>query len=211
MSKEVKILKTKDRILLEALNLFSKDGYEGVSIKQIADAVGIKDSSLYKHYTSKKEIYESILVKMKEDMGELGMRLHLPDIEDQKYVQKYGELTVETLTDITKQAFLFYLKDEIASKCRRMLIIEQYRNPDAGTLYQKIFLEDSIKYLTLIFRSLINARILKQSDPELIALYYYTPIYYLLARYDAYPEKEEEALSYIDRHVQEFYRLYHKS
>ena len=204
-----KAIKTRDRILLEALNLFSQDGYEGVSIKRIADAVGIKDSSLYKHYASKREIFDSILEKMKEEMGDLGIRLHLPDITEPNYIETYGQLTVERLTDLTKQAFLFYLKDEIASKCRRMLIIEQYHSTEAGTLYRKIFLEDSITYQTAIFQSLINSGILKKADPEMMAIYYYTPINYLLTRYDTHPEQEQEALSYIERHVQEFFRLYH--
>ena len=41
---------TRDKILNAALDLFSTGGYEGVSVKQIAAAVGIKDSSLYKHF-----------------------------------------------------------------------------------------------------------------------------------------------------------------
>ena len=40
---------TKERILLEALKLFSNEGYEAVSVEQIAVAVGIKAPSLYKH------------------------------------------------------------------------------------------------------------------------------------------------------------------
>lgn len=41
-------MNTKERIVKEALTLFSKHGYQGTSVKNIADAVGIKDSSLYK-------------------------------------------------------------------------------------------------------------------------------------------------------------------
>ena len=41
---------TKQRILTEAVKLFSKEGYEAVSVDQIAKAVGIKAPSLYKHY-----------------------------------------------------------------------------------------------------------------------------------------------------------------
>ena len=38
---------TKHKILLEALRLFSKRGYDAVSVEQIASAVGIKAPSLY--------------------------------------------------------------------------------------------------------------------------------------------------------------------
>ena len=49
---------TKQRILLEALRLFSRKGYDAVSVEQIADAVGVKAPSLYKHYKSKQDIFD---------------------------------------------------------------------------------------------------------------------------------------------------------
>ena len=55
---------TKEKIIDEALTLFSTKGYQGTSVKNIADAVGIKDSSLYKHYKSKKEIFDTIVLEM---------------------------------------------------------------------------------------------------------------------------------------------------
>ena len=48
-------MKTKDRITEAALSLFAENGFNGTSVKQIADAVGIRDASLYKHYKSKRE------------------------------------------------------------------------------------------------------------------------------------------------------------
>ena len=53
-------MNTRDRILLEALRLFSQRGYDAVSVEQIAAAVGIKAPSLYKHYKSKRDIFDAI-------------------------------------------------------------------------------------------------------------------------------------------------------
>ena len=50
---------TKQKILNEALTLFSEKGYSAVYVSDIADAVGIKAPSLYKHYKSKQEIFDS--------------------------------------------------------------------------------------------------------------------------------------------------------
>ena len=41
---------TKERILEEALSLFSKKGFKAVTVEEIAQKVGIKAPSLYKHY-----------------------------------------------------------------------------------------------------------------------------------------------------------------
>ena len=52
---------TKDKIFDTALDLFSKKGYDSVSVRTIASEVGIKESSIYNHYSSKKDILMSIL------------------------------------------------------------------------------------------------------------------------------------------------------
>ena len=55
---------TKQRILDEALTLFSEKGYANVFVGDIAEAVGIKAPSLYKHYKSKKAIFDAIIDEM---------------------------------------------------------------------------------------------------------------------------------------------------
>ena len=69
---------TKQRILTEAVKLFSKEGYEAVSVDQIAKAVGIKAPSLYKHYKSKHDIFDSILQVMEQRDGENAAACSLP-------------------------------------------------------------------------------------------------------------------------------------
>ena len=51
----------KDKIFNVSVDLFSEHGYDGVSIRQIAREVGIKESSIYNHYPSKEAILDSIL------------------------------------------------------------------------------------------------------------------------------------------------------
>ena len=47
-----------ERIVYEALVLFSKKGYSDVYVAEIASAVGIKAPSLYKHFKSKRDIFD---------------------------------------------------------------------------------------------------------------------------------------------------------
>ena len=49
-------IKTKDRILFAALDLFSEKGYDQTSIDLVAEAVGIKGPSIYAHYKGKEEV-----------------------------------------------------------------------------------------------------------------------------------------------------------
>ena len=61
---------TKQRILDEALTLFSEKGYANVFVGDIAERVGIKAPSLYKHYKSKKAIFDAIIDKMNASFAE---------------------------------------------------------------------------------------------------------------------------------------------
>ena len=59
---------TRERIVDEALTLFAAKGFKGTTVRNIADAVGIKDASLYKHFRSKQEILDTIVKQMYEQI-----------------------------------------------------------------------------------------------------------------------------------------------
>lgn len=52
---------TRHRILLEASRLFASRGYHGTSTRDIAEAVGIRQPSLFHHYATKQAIAEAVL------------------------------------------------------------------------------------------------------------------------------------------------------
>ena len=54
-------MNTKEKIFNISIDLFSKKGYDSVSLREIADGVGIKKSSIYSHYPSKEAILMDIL------------------------------------------------------------------------------------------------------------------------------------------------------
>ena len=46
----------RSRIMDEAANLFLQRGYEGTSLRQLAEVVGMKAGSLYYHFSSKDQL-----------------------------------------------------------------------------------------------------------------------------------------------------------
>ena len=57
---------TKEKILRTSLKLFAQNGYEAVSVSQIASELGITKGAIYKHYESKRHIFDSILRHMEQ-------------------------------------------------------------------------------------------------------------------------------------------------
>ena len=56
----------KEEIILTTLELAAEKGLAGVSMSMIADKIGIKKPSLYKHFSSKEEIVETMYQFLRE-------------------------------------------------------------------------------------------------------------------------------------------------
>lgn len=200
---------TKERIVEEALNLFSVKGYKGTSVKNIADAVGIKDSSLYKHFKNKQEILDTIVETMRQRISEMSDSFGLPsDGNLKKAAETYASYDENSLVEFSNRIFLFYLKDSLVSKFWRMGNIEQFQNPEVYAVFHKLFLEDSITYQAALFADMSKEKILIDADPQVMAMYFYAPIFFLLSKYANDAENKAGAIEILDKQVREFYRIY---
>lgn len=63
--------RTKEQILSVAMELFIEHGYEGTSVRDIADALSITPSALYYHFKGKEEIATSLLAQRRSELDEL--------------------------------------------------------------------------------------------------------------------------------------------
>ncbi len=199
-------MNTKQKILNEALTLFSEKGYSSVYVGDIADAVGIKAPSLYKHYKSKQEIFDSCVKVFSERMEDIRTGLRLPDTA--KAGIDYQTVTTESLIEIANGLFMFYWQDDVAAKFRKMLMIERYHNPELNELFEDLFINGAVRHEEKIFSDLIQAKIIKNENPHIIALRFYTPIFYLLQKYDMHPDMIAEANKELTLMVQEFCNTY---
>ena len=96
---------TKEKILNEALILFSEKGYSDVFVGDIATAVGIKAPSLYKHFKGKQEIFDSCVEKFFERMTQIRNELFLPDTPQSDV--SYETADTEKITEFAIGLFMF--------------------------------------------------------------------------------------------------------
>ena len=189
----MKTTTTKQRILAEAVRLFSREGYEAVSVEQIAKAVGIKAPSLYKHYTSKRDIFDSILRVMEQQDEESAHAYSLPEEPREIMPQAYERPSAEDLILFSKQQFRYWTEDEFASSFRKMLTVEQYRSEEMNRLYHQYLGAGPLKYVADLLGS-------RQQ-----ALSFYGPMHLLYSVYDA---AEDKAAVYdlLDAHFERWRR-----
>jgi len=197
---------TKEVILRVALKLFSERGYDGVGIRDIAKEIGIRESALYKHYSGKQDIFDSILKEVERRYQE-EVSAFIPPESMASILSGEGG-TREELFRISLTMFQFYLKTEYGSQLRRMLTIEQYRTSEAGRFFRELIIDNGLDYISGVFAHLIKDGVYVDADPMVMALQFYSPLYLLLSKYDNQPEKYEEAVSFLERHIAQFDKAY---
>lgn len=202
---------TKKRILEKALELFAANGYDSVSVGEIAKAVGIKAPSLYSHYPSKQAIFDAIVedTAMQYEKYTDEINIHVQDA--QKDTRVFSEITEEFLVNKVRQIFLYSLHNESISRFRRMMTIEQFRSEKLSAFYTERYVERIIRYHAAIFKSLIADGEIKKENPETLAMMYVSPVITLLGVCDRQPEREEECVKKLDEHVRLFYRSFNMS
>ncbi len=199
---------TKEIILYQALTLFSEKGFEGVSMRDIASAVGIKAASLYNHFRSKRDIFNSIIDEMSKRYDEMAVKIQLPMGDVNAVAGKYMKTTEPALVAIAKNIFLYFLKDDFASKYRRMLSIEQFRSTYASDVFHNFFINGIIGYQTMLFDNMIKQGAFIRCNPHIMALHFYSPLFMLLSKYDCRADGEEEALNILEDHIKQFSDIY---
>ena len=201
---------TRQKILEKALELFSTQGYDSVSVGEIARAVGIKAPSLYNHFPSKQAIFDAIVAstaaRYEADTGKID--IHVQDAAQD--IPVFTEITEEGLFEKVRQIFEYSLHNEKISRFRRMMTIEQFRSPELAALYSGRYVDRMIDYHAGIFRSLIAAGEIRREDPDALAWMYVSPVLALIGICDRQPEREAECLQKLREHVVLFFRMVHE-
>lgn len=203
-------MNTKEKILLVSLELFAKKGFDGVSVREIAKEVGVRESALYKHYKNKQEIMDSIIEVMGKRIGEAYVEYQIPEAISENVPKAYEMLTVDQLCEMSWKLFQLYTKDPQVSAYRRLMMREQFNNKEAAQKYCDHYITGVIKKQSKVFELLVGAGLFRKEDPEIIALQFYSPIFLMFQRYDCEPEKEEEIKEMVFRHVRSFGAIYQK-
>ncbi len=201
-------MNTKQRILDVALTLFAEKGYGNVYVGQIAEAVGIKAPSLYKHYKSKQDIFNAILDEMKRRYDAQAGALNMNGSDATADAQMFAGVSEDELVKMGIGLFSYFLHDEYVCRFRKMLTLEQFSNSELSKLYTKQYVDDPLSYQTTMFAMLISGGTLAQGDANVMALQFYAPIYMLLTLCDRHPERETGALLFLEQHIRQFNRNY---
>ena len=174
----------KEEILIVALHLFARDGYEAVSVSQIAGELDMTKGALYRHYKSKRDIFDCIVQRMEQQDSEQARQNEVPEESIEKVPEEYQNVSVEDFVGYSKSMFEYWTEDDFASSFRKMLTIEQFRSEEMQNLYQQYLVAGPASYVKDLFDSMgfTNAK-----DK---AVRFYAVMHFYYSLYDGAEDKE---------------------
>lgn len=203
-----KKISTQDRIIQEALALFAMRGYGAVSVQEIAEKVGIKAPSLYKHFSSKQEIFDAITKEMSIRYAEKTKTLDITGVAPDQDADVYAGVFENELVEIGLSLFDFFLSDEMLVQYRKMLTIEQFNDPALATVFSTQYVDTPLEFQKSIFTLLLERKIFMDADPKLMALQFYAPFYLLLGLHDREEKRHAEIIELLEKHIRQFSQIY---
>ncbi len=195
---------TKQEILRAALELFSVQGFEATSVSQIADAVGIRKASLYSHFENKQAILDALV---EEILARYAERSIFAGTDREKAADSLPQ-TPDAAVQMIRGQLFYILRDPAISRARKMLVIEQFRNPELAKLQTRQNYTDVMQYFTGVIKNLIRKGVLAEDDPEIMAAQLCLPISVWLGLCDREPEREQEVMELAEKHIRQFFRRY---
>lgn len=171
-------------------------------MRDIAKAVGIRESSLYNHFAGKREIFNAIVDICWQKAEEYYHSHGLPFGEDDGFApfRQSGPLEENVLA-----VFRYFFEDRWNLRFRRLLTMSQYDDEHAGQLYKKLYCWYPIQVQTAIFRGLTEAGELT-GEPKELALEFYGGVFLLMCCCEDWQEAEPK----LQKHIAAFQRTHGK-
>nr|WP_278834890.1 TetR/AcrR family transcriptional regulator [Methanobrevibacter smithii] len=182
---------TKDKIFDTALDLFSKKGYDSVSVRTIASEVGIKESSIYNHYSSKKDILMSILNYFEEYFK--GNPL------DDENIRKLLEENPEEFYHQGSEMFKQQIFEEKILKIMKLIFVQMYQIDEVKEFFLREILGGSTDFWSDVFEILIQKNVIgSDCNPNKLAEMYFGfsmfKLWEIFLKYDDFPKAEIEIM-----------------
>ena len=190
----------KEEILIVALHLFARDGYEAVSVSQIAGELDMTKGALYRHYKSKRDIFDSIVKRMEQQDSEQARENEVPEESIEKTPEEYQNVSFDDFVECSKSMFEYWTEDDFASSFRKMLTIEQFRSEGMQKLYQQYLVSGPAGYVKDLFKNM------KIKDPEENAVKFYANMFFYYNVYDGAADKAKAKCQFeqmLDKIVEE--------
>lgn len=163
---------TREKILNASIELFAHKGFKEVSVREIAAAVGIRASSIYKHYESKEDILDTIFSMFREKMSQTAF----PKDELMKSIRV---ISPESFLKESFERFKQVMWNSDIVKISRIIAIEQQRNESVRQFFVRELIEYPNQILRYAFDLMVENNMIDPVDTGILAEEYNSYAVYL--------------------------------
>ncbi len=97
---------SRDKILEVAEALYARRGFEGVGMREVAEAAGLGKSSLFHHFRSKAQLYLAVLDRVLERIERRAESALVSDLDPAERLERWLEVLIDTLAEYPAAARL---------------------------------------------------------------------------------------------------------
>jgi len=133
--------KKEQEVLRVASEYFLSHGYQGTSINAMARDSGISKESIYRYFSSKKDLFEAVIAK---ELTEYQEKFDFLTVE-------YDSMPLDEALRATIESTMFAVTSDRTLALRRLIFHEAVRSPDIGEYYYEIGPKQAYAYLEKIF------------------------------------------------------------
>lgn len=152
---------TKDKIFDSALFLFSEKGYDGVSIRDIARAVGIKESSIYNHYQGKRTILDDICSQFIKTLSV--SRPSLAEIEEMLKTSRPHEIFLYLIVSYGQRI------NPKLSLMAKIVFSEQFHDEEVHDIFEEEIIQKNVEYYESVLSLMERNNLIKPCDKNILA------------------------------------------
>jgi AcrR family transcriptional regulator len=189
---------TKQLILNTALELFSKQGYAGSSIRQIARAVNITESAIYNHYTSKEEIFKAILSEF--ESRTISEKVLSEDLlndlaSPEKFLKNFALKLINHWNSPDERMFI------------RLVLMEQFTKIGSHELSVTDYLNEFRSICKMIFGEMMKYNVIKKLDSQFLAEEFTSQLFFIRIELMSSDDSDNfnVVLEKVDRHIEFFW------
>ncbi len=149
---------TREKIFDAAVELFAQRGFDGVSIRDISQSVGITEGAVYRHYSSKDAILDAIFAYVEARIYQKPPEGSLDALADACSLREVLEGMPESM-----------ITDPQVTRITRIMLIEMYHNKKIRDYVQRELFERPVDETEVLFRKLLERGKMRPCDPRAMA------------------------------------------
>jgi len=156
---------TRAAFMNAALELFSQKGYFGTSLRDIARVVGVRESALYNHFSSKDQLFEALITAASEERSEQFHEITEGPVDDVRRL-------LETIVLRSLESFRQPRQEQLF----RILMADGIRLTRDGRLNLMERLSAGQVLMRQLFVRLMREGHLRTADPDVLMLAFTGPM-----------------------------------